>query len=120
MKAQAVVAAWPRIADRAAALGVLLDAATLIDCNRPRATRGWRTAIDADETLAHGSVHTTRERVYATARCRTRRAVVDCPDGRARRRAIREAILSTFEECNLIRRHRGRKPPSASFAEDVS
>lgn len=48
-----------------------LDRPSAPDCNRP-ATRGWRTAVDADETLAHSSVHITRERVYATARCRMR------------------------------------------------
>ncbi len=33
---------------------------------------------------------------------------------------VREAILNTLEECNLIRRHRGGESPSASFAENVS
>lgn len=91
-----------------------------LDGHRLRRTRGWRTAVEADRELPHWSELVTRERVKSEATCAIDQAVLYYPQGRARRRAVREAVLGTLEQLALITRTRGGRPWCAEDAERVS
>ena len=96
---------------------LVLDAVQRIDQWRPRTTLNGVTAVAADSNMPSWRVHVTRERFYATACCAIRRAVLDSPNGRARRRAERNAILHTLERFQLTKTTRGGKPWTPSIAE---
>ena len=101
------------------ALDRLLASATRLDHHRLRATRAWHTAVQADEAAPPWTVHVSRDRFYATARCRIRQGVLHSRKGRARRRAIRHAVLQALEDFELITITRGGAPCLAPIAEDV-
>ena len=101
------------------ALVRLLDSATRLDGHRLRATRAWQTAVEADAAALPWTVRVSRNRFYATAHCRIDRAVLHSNTGRARRRAVRNAILHALEDFKLITITRGGVPCPAPFAEDV-
>ena len=91
-----------------------------LDSCRLRATRGWRTAVEADRALPPAACLIDRERLHAHVACAIEQAVVHSKLGRARRRAVREAILSTLERHAVITRNRGGAPEPPAFAEDDS
>ena len=81
-----------------------------LDGARLRASRAWRTAVDDDRQRHswHGLVD--RQALYAEATCAIEEALINYPPGRARRRAVREAILSALERFAVITRTRGGRP----------
>lgn len=110
LKVDALVKCWPRGLPCQQALDLLCESAQRIDFYRPRVTRGWLTAVQADGKLPHATRRVRRPRFYAVARCAIRQAVLDCSGARARRRAEREAVLNTLQRFKLIRRTRGGVP----------
>jgi transposase InsO family protein len=105
------------VAPNAVAMVLVLQALQRIDHVRPRPTRGGLTAAAADGCLPSWRLRVSRERFYATARCAHRLAVLDCPAGRARLRAEREAVMRALERFELIQRTRGGRPWTPSFDE---
>jgi hypothetical protein len=87
---------------------------------RVRTSRGGLTAAQLDRILPHAEDHVHRARFYDTACAAIRSAVQGIDDARARRRAEREAILSTLERFGLVTRTRGRRPATCSKAERLS
>lgn len=110
LKRDAAVRSWSRCTPRRAALLRLVQAMERLDHARPRATRGWRTAAEADLRLPHWRLRVSRRRFYAVACCGIRRAVLDSPSRRAGRRAERYAILQALREFKLIQWTRGPTP----------
>lgn len=84
-----------------------LDAAVeALDRCRPRASKGWKTAVELDEALP--GVHTVdRERFYGECRRRMQEAVQGARTWREGRQGEREAVWSTLEAYKLVRRTRG-------------
>jgi hypothetical protein len=78
-------------------------------CRLRRSLR-WKTAKEVDEELPSGYDVVTREEIYEAACKAARNAVANEPNGRARRRKEREAILATLESYGLIERTRGGVP----------
>ncbi len=105
------------IAQPAARLGAARDR---IDGHRLRRSRGWRTAIEDDVQRPHWLDVVTREQVLGAVSCGIHLAMLDCHPGRARRRAIREAILRALQDLCVITRTRGGRPWAAQSAEDDS
>jgi len=89
-----------------------------IDCNRLRRTRGWVTAVEADCRARHWSAFVTREGLWERATCAIAQALLNSTGERARRRAVREAILDTLAHFSVITRTRGGRPWTAQDAED--
>ena len=87
---------------------------------RPRASRGFRTAIAIDAELAPWYRVLPRERFHEAACSAIREALAVPGTARARRRAVREAILATMERFKLIRRTRGGVPLLAVEPEKIS
>ena len=98
----------------------LLAARDRIDGHRPRRTRGWRTAIDDDLARPHWRETLTRAEVLDAVSCGILPAVLHSEPGRARRRAIREAILRALQDLSVITRTRGGRAWTAQSAEDDS
>ena len=91
-----------------------------LDGARLRRSRGWRTAREADAQAPHWAELVDREAVFENASCEIERTVLDSMNERARRRAVREAILGTLEHFSVITRTRGGRPLNARNAEDDS
>jgi transposase InsO family protein len=87
---------------------------------RPRASRGFRTAIAIDAELAPWYRALARERFHEAACSAIRDALAVPGTARARRRAVREAILATMERFGQIRRTRGGVPLLAVEPEKIS
>lgn len=88
------------------------------ESEKPRRTRGWLTAVEADSAAPHWSQLTSREDVLEKAACALAEALLNCSGKRARRRAEREAILGTLQSLCVLQRTRGGRPWTAHFAED--
>jgi len=88
-----------------------------IDGNRLRKTRGWKTAVQADADMPHWSTLVGRQELLHKTSCAIRKALIHCEGSRARRRAVREAILSTLQSFSVIQRTRGGRPWTAHNAE---
>jgi transposase InsO family protein len=88
----------------------LEEATRVLDHGRLRATRGWRTAHDYDLGLPRAGGVISRAVFYEAACQATARAVEGLGPGRERRRAEREAILTTLQSFDLINRTRGGVP----------
>jgi transposase InsO family protein len=98
----------------------LLDARRRLEAHRPRACLGGRTAADVDRMLPSWEAAVDRGTFYAAA-CHARdEALRDVADARARRRAAREATLSTLERFGLAYRTRGGARLPAAKAEGIS
>ena len=91
-----------------------------IDTRRPRCTRSWLTAVEADRAAPHWSAYTTRAGFRTKVTCALVEALLDCTSRAAERRACREAILATLEELSVITRTRGGRSRSAQCAEIIS
>lgn len=98
----------------------IVRVARSIDSHRPRRTRGWRTAVEADRAAPHWSAYTTRAGFLEKLTCALVEALLDCTSRAAKRRATREAILATLEELSVITRTRGGRSRSAQCAEIIS
>jgi hypothetical protein len=104
------------------ALVRLLDARRRLEEHRPRARLGGRTAADVDRMLPSWEAAVDRGAFYAAA-CQARdEDLRDVIGARARRRAAREATLSTLERFGLAYRTRGgaRLPRPTGKAEGIS
>jgi hypothetical protein len=97
-----------------------LDRARRALDRRPRASRGWRTAIAVDAALPPWYGALARERFHEAACSAIREALAVPRTARARRRAVREAILATMGRFGLIRRTRGGVPLLAVEPEEIS
>jgi transposase InsO family protein len=102
------------------ALVRLLDARRRLEEHRPRACLGGRTAADVDRMLPSWEAAVDRGAFYAAA-CQARdEALRDVIGARARRRAAREATLSTLERFGLAYRPRGGARLPTGKAEGIS
>ena len=70
--------------------------------HRLRASRGFRTAAQDDALRPHWSDLVSREAVVADATCGIQQAMLNSVPGRARRRAIRQAILGALESHSVL------------------
>jgi len=109
----------PGILRQETALAALLHSLQRLDHGRLRATRAWRTAVQADDETPSWNVVAERGRFYATACCAMKQAVIHSTGGRAARRAERNAILLSLQDFKLIRWTRGGAPRTDVVAEDV-
>jgi transposase InsO family protein len=85
----------------------LVPALERLNCQRPRASRGWRTPAQADAQMPPWSALVDRGTFWKETRCACAEGVVGCTGKRAARRARREAQLATLEKYELITRTRG-------------
>jgi transposase InsO family protein len=95
------------VLDTGEACAALVDAVRRIDGHRLRASRGWRTAVEDDLQRPSWQAHVDRDALYQAVACAILPAVLNSANGRARRRAIRAAILDTLEAFAVITRTRG-------------
>lgn len=78
-----------------------------LDCVHVRTSRGGRTAAELDTILPCAEDLVCRDCLYEAACANIERGLRVAPNVRARRRAVREAILATLEGFGLVRRTRG-------------
>jgi len=90
-----------------------------IDGNKLRATRNWMTAVEADRRAPHWSELVDRDELWMKATCAIAKALLNSTGARARRRAVREAVLATLAHFSVIIRTRGGRPWTVQDAEDV-
>ena len=88
----------------------LRDARWRLDHLRPRASRGWKTAVQYDRVLAPWYHAVSRRELVDAARRSVQDAVRDLEGARARRRATRQAIWETLVRFGLVTRTRGGRP----------
>lgn len=120
LKEEAALGKGVRLRDIRVPAARLVAARERIDRHRLRRTRGWRTAVDDDAARRPWTDVVQRDEVLEKVSCAIRRAVLHSEPGRARRRAIREAVLGALQDLSVITRTRGGRPWDAQFAEDVS
>lgn len=106
-----------RLVSRRATLNELVRATRRLDHGRLRRSRGWRTAVDYDQSLPPASCVVERKRFYALCCKAVAEGVLDHASPRERRRAERAAILTTLERFGLVTMTGGgvlcsRKKPS--------
>ena len=77
---------------------------------RPRASKGWKTAVELDDVLPMGYNVVGRDRFYEEARKRMKTAVLGARSWREARMAEREAVYAALECFGLVRRVRGGQP----------
>lgn len=75
----------------------LVAARDRIDGHRLRASRGWRTARQADRENGHWSLLVGRQTVLEKVACAREELLLHSNGARARRRAEREAILGVLQ-----------------------
>jgi hypothetical protein len=97
----------------------LVAARDKLDGKRLRATRGWRTAVQADAETPHWGTLCRREDFVRKVACGIESALLDCEGRRAERLAEREAILGALERLSVITRTRDSRSDGAHFAEGV-
>jgi hypothetical protein len=85
----------------------LEQAVACVDGRRPRATRGWMTALALDREMPRWYPAVDRRTFYEEACRAVREAVKGCKDDRERREAERKAIFETMERFGLIEWTRG-------------
>jgi hypothetical protein len=89
-------------------------AVELVNERRPVTTRGMRTPVAVDRETPRWYPRIDRRAFYEAACRAIREAVQGCKNARERRKAEREAILSTLEDFALISRTRGGAPITSS------
>src|SRR5205807_9325320 len=77
--------------------------------HRPRASKGYRTAVQLENSLLKGPQVVGRERFYAEACRNVEKAIQGGGTARERRQRERMAIYQTLEKFQLIRVTRGGK-----------
>jgi hypothetical protein len=100
------------LSNHAEAARALVPALTELNEYRPVASRGWRTPVAVDNETPRWYASVDRRDFYEAACRAIREAVQGCRNDRERRKAEREAILSTLENFALIQRTRGGVPIS--------
>lgn len=90
-----------------AAFEAITAAALSLNHNRPRSSKGLKTAAQLDETLPVSYHFVERDRFYKECSRRMQEAVQETIGSRASRMAEREAIFSTLEMFGLVKRYRG-------------
>jgi hypothetical protein len=108
------------LVDAAKACARLMAAVGRLDGERPRRSRGWRTAARMDRDLRPWNRLTRLSSLWKKVRGALARAALGSKPGRARRLAEREAILVTLERCGLLKRNRGGCQPPQREAAGVS
>jgi transposase InsO family protein len=84
-----------------------VSAATRINKNRERATKGFKTADQLDEEMEAGIHRVDRDLFYSECSRRIEEVRQSGLNTRAMRMAERGAIFETMERYGLIKRHRG-------------
>lgn len=84
----------------------LADAATTLNKNRMRGSKGFKTSDEMDEKLARPNP-SQRDLFYKVCRARMQAALLGQKSVRAGRMAEREEIFRTLEEFGFIKRTRG-------------
>jgi len=102
------------------ALPLVEAACRRLDGCRLRATLGYRTAVEADDTLPRVDDPRARARLAREARRRMEKAVQGRTTLRARRQAQRAAVLNLLQEEKLITRTRGDGTPVTVEADRIS
>jgi transposase InsO family protein len=92
-------------------LPLVEEACRRLDACRLRATHGYRTAVDVDDTLPRVDDPRARARLASEARRAMDKAVQGRSTLRAQRQAQRAAVLNLLQEKNLITRTRGDGSP---------
>jgi hypothetical protein len=92
-------------------LPLVEEACRRLDACRLRATLGYRTAVDVDDTLPRVDDPRARARLAREARRAMDKAVQGRSTLRAQRQAQRAAVLNLLQEKNLITRTRGDGSP---------
>lgn len=91
-----------------------------LDQHLPRASRGWRTAVQLDEILPHWHPQVDRESFWREACAAIERETMGATNKRDRRMRERRAIFGTLEHFALVTRTRGGVPQSAVTPEVIS
>jgi len=120
LKEESLLGKGVLVLDKEAARARLEAARDKLDQHRLRATRGWKTAVEADRGHPPWSTLTTRADFLQEVACRMARTLLDSPQGPARRRAARAAILDALEGLSLITRTRGDRSDGVHNAEGIS
>lgn len=106
LKEETLLGEGVRVIDNEAARGLLLEAVERLDAGRLRASRDWRTARQDDLQRPPWWTRLTRAAFLEKVSCAIQEALLHSKTKRARRRALREAILSSLEHCSAIQRTR--------------
>jgi hypothetical protein len=102
------------------AVPLVEEACRRLDGCRLRATLGYRTAIDVDDTLPRVEDPCARARIAREARRAMDQAVQGRHTLRAQRQAQRAAVLNLLQEKNLITRTRGDGSPVTDLPDIIS
>ena len=97
----------------------LLAAAETLDRNRPRASKGYRTAMQLDSEMPRWYGRVRRDDFYRQAQNAMQSAARDGMTVRERRHAEREAIYSTLESFGLVKRTRGGRSTRPVIPENI-
>jgi transposase InsO family protein len=103
--------------DPAAAHAALVRAATLINNNRPRASKGLKTGAELDETFRVGYTVVSREQFYSECSEQMAEARKSAVGPRAMRMAERAAVFATLEKYGLVKWTRGGS--QATLKEEI-
>jgi len=101
-------------------LARLLAARERLDEHRPRRSRGWQTAVQADAALPPAETLVSREAFYAAAHCAMEKAVLHSRTNRERRRATRTAVLQCMQHFGLITMTRAGATPTRATSDTIS
>ncbi len=87
---------------------------------RPRSSRGWKTAIQLDKALPHAYDVVARDVFYPVARAAMQAGKAAHRSTRAQRLAERWALFRVMEDFGLVKLFRGGVPITAVKAERVA
>lgn len=119
VKAEAGLGKGIVVTSYADAASLVLAAVSRLDGHRLRASRGYLTACELDETLPRAD-NIDRVRFYFVARERMQSAASRHKDKVEKRRAEREEAFRTLEGFGLVKRTRGGLPYRPSREETIS
>jgi len=97
----------------------LLAACETLDRNRPRVSKGYRTAMQLDYEMPRWYGRVYRDDFYRQAQNAMQSAAQDGMTARERRHAEREAIYSTLESFGLVKRTRGGRSTRPVIPENI-
>jgi len=120
LKREAELGKGTRIDSLVDAAHALAAARERLDGHRLRASRGWKTAVEADRAAPHWSERVDRKAFLEAISCALADPVLHSLSGRARRRAEREAVLGTLERCHVLSRTRAGAPIPLSIAARIT
>lgn len=123
LKEEAQLVAPERVGDTADTddlLARLLAARDRLDHHRPRRSRGWLTAVQADAALPPAEALVSRQAFYAAACCAIEEAVLHSHTKTERRRATRTAVLRCMQHFGLTTMTRAGAAPTRATSYTVS